>query len=222
MDDKDESQDIRKMLRNEKSRLHQWFQGRKKPADLKFTHEIDTASLTGLVFDVKFDSGGSKRAEDDDEIELRSWFEARTSPKNQASQEKLGFDYVLKFMSTKRRLFMTSNGILGWGPEGLDISDRVYVLPGGRTPYVLRGVSTQYLDYGFAGEMVGDCYLHGVMDGKYAKHFDKSGKAASIFRELCMPEFKTIRQLFGPELDDIASKYLLSTPVMSLGENTGG
>ncbi|KAI1801333.1 hypothetical protein F4811DRAFT_534894 [Daldinia bambusicola] len=190
----------------------QWLQGKKKS-----TPEIDTATLKALVFDAKLESGEFKRLKDDDEIELQSWFKARTSPKSQAYQDKLGFDHVLKFMSTRRRLFMTSNGVLGWGPEGLKIGDQMYVLPGGRTPYVLRGLSEEYLDYDFSGEMVGDCYLHGVMDGQYAEHFDRGGKVVPIFRELCMSEFKAIRQLFGPKLDDIASKY----SVVPLGENTG-
>ncbi|KAI0120794.1 heterokaryon incompatibility protein-domain-containing protein [Hypoxylon sp. NC0597] len=130
-------------------------EGGKKPI-------LGTSDLRALVFDLKFVAGQFERLNDGDDIlRLCQWFEARTSQNNPAFRDTLGFDHVLNFMSTRRRLFMTSDGRLGWGPEGLRHGDQIFVLPGGRAPYVLRRHNRL-----ITWQMVGDCYLHGSMDGQ--------------------------------------------------------
>ncbi|KAF8857796.1 hypothetical protein BDZ45DRAFT_674423 [Acephala macrosclerotiorum] len=63
--------------------------------------------------------------------------------------------------STKgRRFFITENGYMGLGrPE---VGDEVWVLFGGDTPFVLRPSTS---DPG-CHLLVGDCYVHGLMDGE--------------------------------------------------------
>ena len=69
-----------------------------------------------------------------------------------------------------RRFYMTSKGYMGIGPVDVRIGDQVYVLVGGNVPFLLR-----HQDGGTDGsnpskvcgwELVGDCYLHGIMDGE--------------------------------------------------------
>lgn len=66
---------------------------------------------------------------------------------------------LMSQMSFYRSLFKTSSGYLGWGR--VEDGDEVWVLLGGDVPFVLRPVagSTEY-------RLVGDCYLHGIMDGE--------------------------------------------------------
>jgi hypothetical protein len=59
-----------------------------------------------------------------------------------------------------RVLFFTENGFLGLGPSSMRVGDRIYILQGGKVPYVLR---TQ--DSG-ASSLVGECYVHGIMMGE--------------------------------------------------------
>jgi hypothetical protein len=64
-----------------------------------------------------------------------------------------------------RRMFITSRGYIGLGPEHTQVGDQVAVLPGGSTPFMLRkAVSAK------AGtthwNLLGDCYVHGCMDGE--------------------------------------------------------
>jgi hypothetical protein len=64
-----------------------------------------------------------------------------------------------------RRMFITSRGYIGLGPEHTQIGDEVAILLGGSTPFMLReAVSAK------AGEthwnLLGDCYVHGCMDGE--------------------------------------------------------
>jgi hypothetical protein len=55
-----------------------------------------------------------------------------------------------------RRLFVTSKGYLGLGPEALRERDLICILAGGPVPYVLRKVDEHY-------QFVGESYVYGMM-----------------------------------------------------------
>ncbi|KAI0851192.1 hypothetical protein F5Y00DRAFT_267883 [Daldinia vernicosa] len=207
-----------------KSLLSQWFYTKHK-SDITQT---DIGTLRTLVFYLKFVSGEFKRLEGVDETHLQAWFEAKTSSDNQVYQDILGFNYVLKFMSARRRFFLTHSIALRWGPDGLKAYDEVYVLPGGKTPYVLRRVSwtirehtrRQQLLERWARrarrgreairemEMIGDCYVHGAMDGECLNLSNMNGQATIIVQEDCMHELFEIERLFKRKFDDILSEYV--------------
>ena len=67
--------------------------------------------------------------------------------------------------SSGRRLFATDRGHIGLGPPKMQKGDHVYILSGGNVPYVLRPLSGLRPR---TFELVGDCYLHGVMYGEAA------------------------------------------------------
>lgn len=58
-----------------------------------------------------------------------------------------------------RSIFRTEKGYLGLGPAIAETGDRVALLRGGRTPYIVR------LNAG-GWEFIGDAYVHGTMDGE--------------------------------------------------------
>ncbi|KAF4449563.1 hypothetical protein FALBO_16633 [Fusarium albosuccineum] len=60
-----------------------------------------------------------------------------------------------------RSLLITTDGLLGVGPRGMEEGDTIAVLHGARTPLILRPAET-------AGNwiIVGDCYVHGLMKGE--------------------------------------------------------
>jgi hypothetical protein len=62
-----------------------------------------------------------------------------------------------------RRFFITKKGYFGMGPAQLAEGDQVYILAGGKVPLVLRPVLESQPN---TFELVGDCYVHGVMDGE--------------------------------------------------------
>jgi hypothetical protein len=79
----------------------------------------------------------------------------------------------ISLMSFSRRLFITRDGYIGLGPGTTQAGDAVYVLRGSNVPFVLRQSEAQNsrLKEG-AGDismftLVGDCYIHGVMDREY-------------------------------------------------------
>lgn len=56
---------------------------------------------------------------------------------------------------------IAETGFLGFVPKEAFIGDEVYVLFGGGMPYILRPTAE---DKEF--QFVGDCYVHGIMDGE--------------------------------------------------------
>ena len=68
------------------------------------------------------------------------------------------------------RLFVTERGFMGIAPRTACIGDSVFVLKGGPLPFILRpgtpaeGDCSHPPEYCF--ELVGSCYVHGIMDGE--------------------------------------------------------
>jgi hypothetical protein len=62
---------------------------------------------------------------------------------------------------------------LGLAPNDARIGDCVAVLAGGRVPYILR--NRRKIDGSQSGswELIGDAYVHGIMDGEAMKSSDK-------------------------------------------------
>ena len=73
-------------------------------------------------------------------------------------------DFHKLFFPQSVRLFFTANGFVGTGPNAVEPGDSIYVLAGGPLPYVLRPVPDAACVNTF--ELVGSCYVHGVMDGQ--------------------------------------------------------
>lgn len=84
--------------------------------------------------------------------------------------------FTLALSMAGRRFFLTQRGYLGLGPASMQVDDAIYMLGGGLWPPLLRtpkdlpsfvlpdGSDTQPLR-----TLVGDCYVHGIMDGEFAK-----------------------------------------------------
>ncbi|KAI0014503.1 heterokaryon incompatibility protein-domain-containing protein [Xylariomycetidae sp. FL0641] len=97
---------------------------------------------------------------------LLAWYHNRVAERHTKQQEPyddpLGFDTVLNTVSRRRCLFTTSSGAIGWGPSTMRVGDEVHVLPGGKTPFILRATCPRYME----SQLVGDCVLQGVMYGE--------------------------------------------------------
>jgi len=59
----------------------------------------------------------------------------------------------------QRRMFTTRDGLINLGPEALQTGDYIALCKGGKVPYVLRKVPEGH-------ELVGECYVHGIMQGE--------------------------------------------------------
>lgn len=73
-----------------------------------------------------------------------------------------------------RRFFTTSSGRIGIGPPTMREGDFVAILFGGYTPYVLRPEGGQY-------SLVGECYVHGIMNGEAVERYRDESRLAMTF-----------------------------------------
>lgn len=73
-----------------------------------------------------------------------------------------------------RRLVFTSNGYIGLAPTEAETGDMVCVLFGGETPFILRPMDEHWL-------LIGDCYIHGIMDGEAVADAEKKEKIRRTF-----------------------------------------
>ena len=79
------------------------------------------------------------------------------------------YDLILDHISTwtmGRKLFVTKQGYIGLGPNGLWPDDIVFIAYGGKVPLVVRRQDNQFL-------YVGDSYVQGLMNGECVD-FDKA------------------------------------------------
>lgn len=70
-------------------------------------------------------------------------------------------------MVPNHTFFITRKGYLGVGPPRTRAGDQVWILCGGRVPFVLRRIETK-VGNGEPQErtLIGDSYVHGIMDGE--------------------------------------------------------
>lgn len=89
-------------------------------------------------------------------------------------------------MVVNQAFFITDCGYIGIGPPNVHIDNEIWVLFGGRVPFVLRprvkGSSTSQRhqedrEYSF----IGDAYVHGIMDGEFVENYDGNNTAVLIF-----------------------------------------
>lgn len=97
------------------------------------------------------------------------WLVGDLSP---SSQEAIAWMEAFEKCAAGRRLFVTARGFIGMGPPGATVDDEVVLIFGAATPFVVRhpegskcGLFSS-LGCNLPFHMVGECYIHGLMDGE--------------------------------------------------------
>jgi hypothetical protein len=74
-----------------------------------------------------------------------------------------GLENAGSFIVPHRRLFSTTDGHMGLGPESLQKGDTDWIVSGAKTPFIFRkadqGENSVY-------RLVGETYVHGIMQGE--------------------------------------------------------
>lgn len=100
-------------------------------------------------------------------------------------REKISIYYSLVDMAVIQAFFITECGYIGIAPPSVQINDDVWILFGGRVPFVLRPRGNGCSSLGLEGAdeylFVGDAYVHGIMDGEIVENYDGNKSAILIF-----------------------------------------
>jgi hypothetical protein len=75
------------------------------------------------------------------------------------------FDEMVQQVSLYRRLIRTDDGRIGFGPEMSEKGDVVFILPGGKVPFVLRRIEG-FITGAPRFQLLGDAFIHGAMAGE--------------------------------------------------------
>ena len=70
--------------------------------------------------------------------------------------------------TSARSTFATRYGFVGLGPPNIQNGDSVVILFGADVPFILRQEGDHY-------KLVGDCYVHGIMQGELINLLDRNG-----------------------------------------------
>jgi hypothetical protein len=83
------------------------------------------------------------------------------------------FFIAVRMVNSKRKLLRIEQGLIGIGPHTLRPGDLVCILFGGLIPYVLRPNGEQFI-------FLGECYVHGIMNGEALEEGQKRARTFSI------------------------------------------
>jgi hypothetical protein len=75
------------------------------------------------------------------------------------------YEYLeqLRIQTLGRNIFITKSGYLGLGPQHVEVGDQVVILRNADIPFVFRPCDNSQF------ELVGESYIHGIMDGEFIK-----------------------------------------------------
>lgn len=89
---------------------------------------------------------------------------------------------AVKAATARRKFFISEEGNFGLGPDiagragtMLYGKEEVFVIPGGKTPFLLIRAGTRHVPgvgITLCYQFIGSCYLHGFMDGEGMRYFD--------------------------------------------------
>lgn len=88
---------------------------------------------------------------------------------------RLGFSFDRVFLG---RFFITNKGYIGIGSRDTKIGDWIYVLHGGKVPFILRPVQYKRVSRSF--QYIGHAYVHGIMDGEAMQNPESQTEVVSL------------------------------------------
>jgi hypothetical protein len=76
-----------------------------------------------------------------------------------SAMEVQRYQSTISQMTIGRRFIRTTGGRMGFAPKKTQVGDRICIICGGDTPYIIRPIRSFY-------RLLGDAYVSGVMDGE--------------------------------------------------------
>lgn len=88
--------------------------------------------------------------------------DASTSSLNSAEHDP--YRYIQSLQTQGRRLYRTKRGFIGLAPRSAQVGDCICCLQAARVPFALRPLPRREDHIGLEFELIGEAYLHGMMD----------------------------------------------------------
>ncbi|SPJ71724.1 uncharacterized protein FTOL_01452 [Fusarium torulosum] len=104
------------------------------------------------------------------------------------SSNVIMFDQHVMRATTRRRFFISKNGFIGFAPLNAEVGDMICVFAGGKVPFVVRALEDSKLKRKDSHEpgshcvLLGDAYVHGLMDGEAVKTLEEDFKQLRTFK----------------------------------------
>ena len=92
---------------------------------------------------------------------------------------RIAYNRAVQATMFQRRFFVTEKGYMGTGPLDTSPGDRITILFGGDVPFLLRKaaepspVNNMSKRQSPRWQLIGDCYVHGIMDGEMMNNNEK-------------------------------------------------
>lgn len=103
-------------------------------------------------------------------VEFETWwkclFKGPETPEDHSGQSFVSFHSAWIQHHTARNYFTTKIGYMGLCPWHTVVGDIICLFPGAQVPLVIRQIADKY-------QLVGECYLHDVMDGTLWSKLEK-------------------------------------------------
>lgn len=97
------------------------------------------------------------------------------------------FNAHISRATARRRFFVSREGFIGLGPPGTKVGDKICVLAGGKVPFILRDLEgdergDNESKPGTYCRLLGDAYVHGLMDGQAVKMVEDGTRELETFK----------------------------------------
>ena len=95
-------------------------------------------------------------------IAQQNFADASTSSLDSAEHDP--YRYIQSLQTQGRRLYRTKRGFIGLAPRSAQVGDCICCFQAARVPFVLRPLPRRESHVGLEFELIGEAYLHGMMD----------------------------------------------------------
>jgi hypothetical protein len=100
--------------------------------------------------------------------------------------DAVDYEHAICFSASGKRFFVDEGGWMGLAPEAAQEGDRICLLFGAQVPFVIRehANSDGNMTIEKRWRLVGECYVHGIMDGEVVKRAQTDEDVGVLFEEL--------------------------------------
>lgn len=102
-------------------------------------------------------------------LKWHAWMAAGRQSATTIPANVISYNNSLYVTVVGRKLFVTEEGYVGFGPSQIEEGDTAAILGGGKCPYILRRSNGSKEASNDSYRLLGGSYIHGMMNGEAVK-----------------------------------------------------